>query len=81
VILPSFYAFYQSLLGHVMSSTYTVLPLLVIGGVLITIGGALGPETRDVDLGPATTPDRDSEPRFTRERVGEPAPAEPARIG
>ena len=80
VILPSFYAFYQSLLGHVMSSTYTVLPLLVIGGVLITIGGALGPETRDVDLGPATTPERDQEPRFTRVRVGEPAPAEPARM-
>jgi len=78
VILPSFYAFYQSLLGNVMSSTYTVLPLLVIGGLLITIGGALGPETRDVDLGPATTPEREQEPRFTRERVGEPAPAEPA---
>jgi len=80
VILPSFYAFYQSLLGHVMSSTYTVLPLLVIGGLLITVGGALGPETRDVDLGPATTPEREQEPRFTRERVGEPAAAEPARM-
>src|SRR4051812_29850134 len=35
VVAPSFYAFYQSVLGHVMSSTYTVLPLLVIGGLLI----------------------------------------------
>ena len=34
-----------------MNPTYTVLPLLVIGGLLITLGGALGPETRDVDLG------------------------------
>jgi len=80
VILPSFYAFYQSLLGHVMSSTYTVLPLLVIGGLLITVGGALGPETRDVDLGTSATPEREQEPRFTRERVGEPAAAEPARM-
>lgn len=79
VVAPSFYAFYQSLLGHVMSSTYTVLPLLVIGGLLITIGGALGPETRDVDMS-ETTAEPEREPRFTRERVGEPAPAEPARM-
>jgi MFS family permease len=82
VVLPSFYAFYQSLLGHVMSSTYTVLPLLVLGGLLITIGGALGPETRDVDMGAttATETEREREPRFTREGVGEPAAREPARM-
>ena len=82
VVLPSFYAFYQSLLGHVMSSTYTVLPLLVLGGLLITIGGALGPETRDVDMGAttATETEREREPRFTRERVGEPAGRQPARM-
>jgi MFS family permease len=82
VVLPSFYAFYQSLLGHVMSSTYTVLPLLVLGGLLITIGGALGPETRDVDMGAttATETEREREPRFTRERVGEPAGRRPARM-
>jgi MFS family permease len=79
VVLPSFYAFYQSLLGHVMSATYTVLPLLIIGGLFITIGGALGPETRDVDMGGTTADDREREPRFTRERVGEPAAREPAR--
>ena len=78
-ILPSFGAFYQSLLGHVMNPTYTVLPLLVVGGLLITIGGALGPETRDVDLGPAT-PERDDEPRFTRERVGERVAASAAPV-
>jgi MFS family permease len=50
VIAPSFYAFYMKLLGNVMSSTYTVLPLVVIGGLLIVIGAALGPETRDVDF-------------------------------
>jgi hypothetical protein len=74
-VLPSFYAFYQGLLGHVMSSTYTVLPLLVIGGLLITLGGALGPETRDVDMGevaPAAPAD-ETTPRFTREPAQTPA--------
>jgi MFS family permease len=77
VVIPSFYAFYQGLLGHVMSSTYTALPLLVIGGLLITIGGAMGPETRDVDLGDVyeagrstDAPQAEREPRFTREGVG-----------
>jgi MFS family permease len=71
VVIPAFYAFYQSLLGHVMSSTYTVLPLLVIGGLLITLGGALGPETRDVDLAGDV---RDTAPA-PRERRFERAPA------
>ena len=29
VVIPSFYAFYQGLVGEVMNPTYTVLPLLV----------------------------------------------------
>jgi len=75
VVIPSFYAFYQGLLGHVMSSTYTVLPLLVIGGLLITVGGALGPETRDVDMGAlgATESADEREPRFMREPAEAPA--------
>jgi MFS family permease len=82
VIIPSFYAFYQSLLEHVMSPTYTVLPLLVIGGLLITLGGALGPETRDVDMG-ATTADElatEREPRFERTPAGA-GTASPATTG
>jgi MFS family permease len=80
VVIPAFYAFYQEQLSHVMSATYTVLPLLVIGGLLITLGGALGPETRDVDLGGDV---RDTSPatstgRFTRD--GAPATAEPATV-
>jgi MFS family permease len=79
VVIPAFYAFYQDQLSHVMSSTYTVLPLLVIGGLLITLGGALGPETRDVDLADV----RDTSPatrtgRF--ERDGAPAPSEAATV-
>jgi len=75
VVIPSFYAFYQGLLGHVMSSTYTVLPLLVIGGLLITVGGALGPETRDVDMGAVGTTESadEREPRFMRESAEAPA--------
>ena len=75
VVIPSFYAFYQGLLGHVMSPTYTVLPLLVIGGLLITVGGALGPETRDVDMGAlgATESADEREPRFMREPAEAPA--------
>jgi MFS family permease len=48
VILPSFYAFYQGWLAHVVPDRYTALVLLVLGGALITVGAALGPETRDV---------------------------------
>lgn len=52
VIIPSFYAFYQSWLGHVMPSRYTALVLLVLGAILITVGAAMGPETRDVVIRP-----------------------------
>lgn len=50
VVGPAFYAFYQAQLAHVMTSTYTVLPLLVIGALLVTVGAAMGPETKDVDF-------------------------------
>lgn len=48
VIIPSFYAFYQSWLGHLIPARYTALVLLVLGAILITVGAAMGPETRDV---------------------------------
>lgn len=50
VVIPSFYAFFQSGLAALMPFEYTALPLLVIGSVLITVGAALGPETKDVDF-------------------------------
>jgi MFS family permease len=50
IIIPSFYAFYQELLTHVIPRAYTPVVLLIIGGVLLTIGALIGPETRDRDL-------------------------------
>lgn len=50
IILPAFYAFYQALLANFMPFQYTVLVLVVVGAVLIFIGAAWGPETKDVDF-------------------------------
>jgi MFS family permease len=51
VIIPSFYAFYQAGLSEIMPYELTPLVLLCLGGLLIILGAALGPETRHVDLG------------------------------
>jgi MFS family permease len=50
IILPAFYVFYQTLLAHFMPFKYTVLVLVVVGALLILIGAACGPETKDVDF-------------------------------
>lgn len=50
VVIPSFYAFFQTGLSSIMPMQWTVLPLLVIGSALISVGGAMGPETKDVDF-------------------------------
>ena len=50
VVLPAFYAFYQLWLGHIMPAKDTELLLMVIGAMLIVIGAAWGPETRDVEF-------------------------------
>jgi hypothetical protein len=50
VIIPSFYSYYQVGLASIMPFDYTVLPLLVIGGLLLAVGAMLGPETKDVDF-------------------------------
>jgi hypothetical protein len=50
VILPAFYAYYQAGLANIMPFEYTPLPLLVIGALLIVVGAAWGPETKDVDF-------------------------------
>ena len=70
VIIPSFYAFYQAGLAGAfgMPLPYTPLVLLVIAGVLIVVGAALGPETRDVDMAA-------SEPEALAKPVGAASPA------
>ncbi len=50
VIIPSFYSFFLLGLGNFMPYEYTQIPLLVLGGILIIIGAAWGPETKDVDF-------------------------------
>jgi MFS family permease len=50
VIIPAFYAFYQAGLAAFMPIEYTPLVLLALAGLLIWVGGAWGPETRDVDM-------------------------------
>ena len=50
IVLPAFYVFYQAGLANFMPFKYTVLALVVIGAVLVFVGAALGPETKDVDF-------------------------------
>jgi len=68
VILPAFYAYYQSGLATFMPFKYTPLPLLVIGALLILIGAVWGPETKDVDF------TEEPEVEATRERVADSSP-------
>ena len=50
VIIPSFYSFFMLGLENFMPYKYTQIPLLVLGGLLLLIGAAWGPETKDVDF-------------------------------
>ncbi len=50
IILPAFFVFYQAALANLMPFKYTVLVLVLVGSILIFIGAALGPETKDVDF-------------------------------
>ncbi|TLP79553.1 MHS family MFS transporter [Nesterenkonia sphaerica] len=50
VIPPSFYAFYQAGLERFMPFEFTVLPLLMIGGILVSAGALLGPETKHIEF-------------------------------
>lgn len=50
VIIPAFYSYYMLWLKAIMPYNYTQLVLLVLGGILIFAGAAMGPETKDVDF-------------------------------
>jgi MFS family permease len=52
LIVPAFYAFYLSGLSAVIGAALAPAVLIALGGALVTIGAALGPETRDVDMTP-----------------------------
>ncbi|WP_035741822.1 MFS transporter [Arthrobacter sp. MA-N2] len=52
LIIPAFYTFYLSGLAVFMPIAYTPVVLIVIGALLLAVGAYLGPETRDVDMGP-----------------------------
>ena len=48
--LPAFYVFYLDALGGIVPPHVAPVVVVALGGVLIGIGGYLGPETRDVDM-------------------------------
>ncbi|MBV6755885.1 MFS transporter [Rhodococcus opacus] len=73
VILPAFYAFFQVALGTVMPFEFTPVVLLALGGVLIVLGAALGPETKDVDLAAGAPTDAGIE-SMSSSMVGVPVP-------
>jgi MFS family permease len=50
VIIPSFFNFYLLGLAKIMPYDYGVVVLVVVGGLLLTIGALIGPETRDVEF-------------------------------
>ena len=70
VIPPAFFAFYQAGLANFMPFKYTPLPLLVIGALLMLVGAAWGPETRDVDFHeePAAEPENSGHEADGRKR-------------
>lgn len=50
LIAPAFYAFYLRQLSGVVVGYLAPAVLMAIAGLLIFVGGLLGPETRDVDM-------------------------------
>lgn len=50
IILPALYSFYMLGLASVLPYVYTPVVLVVLGGLVMTAGAWLGPETKDVDL-------------------------------
>jgi MFS family permease len=59
LVIPAFYAYYLVGLGALFSPTYASAILMAVGGLLVTVGALLGPETREVDMG---APEPDGQP-------------------
>lgn len=51
LIIPACYAFYLDGLGELLPAHLAPIVLVVLAGLLISVGAAAGPETRDVDMG------------------------------
>nr|WP_300047081.1 MFS transporter [uncultured Nocardioides sp.] len=51
VVIPGFYSFMLVWLSDLVPYEYGTAVLLAVGAVCMTLGAALGPETKDVDLG------------------------------
>jgi MFS family permease len=49
-VLPGFYSFYMLGLAKVMPYQFSPIVLLVLGGLMLTLGALAGPETKDVDF-------------------------------
>ncbi|MET0965395.1 MAG: MFS transporter, partial [Nakamurella sp.] len=56
LVLPAFYAFYLDALDNVVPQQYAPVLLIVLAGILVSVGGWLGPETRGVDMGSPVPP-------------------------
>lgn len=50
LVIPAFYAVYLNGLSAVVPTETAPAVLIVIGGILVSLGAWLGPETRDVDM-------------------------------
>lgn len=50
LVLPAFYAFYLPALGALVPSHLAPVVVVAVAGVLVAVGGFLGPETRDVEM-------------------------------
>jgi len=53
IVIPAFYAFYLNGLARLVPAYLAPVVLVGLAGVLVAVGGYLGPETRDVDMGAA----------------------------
>jgi MFS family permease len=49
-VLPGFYSFYMLGLAKVMPYQFGPIVLLVLGGLMLSLGALAGPETKDVDF-------------------------------
>ena len=55
LIGPAFYEFYLHRLDNIVAAHLAPAILLALAGILIGVGGWLGPETRDVDMADDST--------------------------